>query len=56
MSRLNIAIAQAGERIGFQAAIELDGLATLVDVEKAKDDLRGGERSIGNLERFAAQL
>lgn len=56
MDRLNAAIAQAGERIGFQAAIELDGLATLTDVEKAKDDLRSGERSIGNLERFAAQL
>ncbi len=56
MSCLNMAIAQAGERIGFQAAIEPDGLATLADVEKAKDDLRSGARGIGDLERFAAQL
>lgn len=56
MSRLNMAIAQAGERIGFLATIEFDGLATLADVEKAKDDLRSGERGIGDLERFAAQL
>lgn len=53
---LNMAIAQAGERIGLQAAIELEGLSTLADVEKAKDDLRSGARSIGDLERFAAQL
>lgn len=56
IGRLNMAIAQAGERMGFHAAVELEGLATLADVEKAKDDLRSGARSIGDLERFAAQL
>jgi len=56
LGRLNSAITQAGKRIGFQAAIELDGLLTLADVEKAKDDLRTGKRSNGDLERFAAQL
>ena len=56
MDRLNAAVAQAGERIGFQAAIELDGLVTLADIEQAKNDLRSGKRSIGDLERFAAQL
>ena len=56
MDRLNVAIAQAGEKIGFHAALELVGLTTLPDVERAKDDLRSGKRSIRDLERFAMQL
>lgn len=56
MERLNQAIARAGERIGFQAAIELNGLATHFDVEKVKDDLNTGRRSIREIERFAMQL
>jgi hypothetical protein len=56
MERLNAAIAQAGGQLGFQAAIELEGLPTLPDVEKAKNDLESGQRSIGDITRFALQL
>lgn len=36
MERLNTAIAQAGSQLGFQAAIELEGLPTLSDVERRR--------------------
>jgi len=53
MEQLNAALAQAGSRLGFQAAIELSGLPTLQDVEDAKGDLRTGRRSLSDLAMFA---
>ena len=56
VERLNAAIAQVGNRLGFRAAIELEGLPTLLDVEQAKNDLETGQRSIRELTIFAMQV
>lgn len=53
MERLNAALAKAGGRLGFEAAIELSGLPSLQDVDKAKGDLRTGHRSLADLAVFA---
>lgn len=53
MDRLNAALAQAGSKLGFQAAIALSGLPTLQDIDKAKSDLRTGDRSLNDLAAFA---
>jgi hypothetical protein len=53
INRLNAALAQAGNELGFQATIELNGLPTLQDVDEAKTDLRTGRRSLDDLVTFA---
>ena len=53
MDRLNAALAQAGSTLGFRAAVTLSGLPTLQDVDKAKNDLRTGRRSLNDLATFA---
>lgn len=53
MDRLNAALAQAGSKLGFQAAIALSGLPTLQDVDQAKSDLQSGRRSLNDLATFA---
>jgi len=53
MNRLNTALSEAGSRLDFQAAIELDGLPTLRDVDSAKNDLQNGQRSLSDLATFA---
>ena len=53
MDRLNASITEVGQRIGFEATIELSGLPTLRDVENAKEDLRRGRRGLGELAVFA---
>ena len=55
MTQLNAALATAGTRLGFQAAIEFKGLLTLQDVESAKTDLRNGRRTLDELTIFALQ-
>lgn len=52
MARLNEALAEIGSKMGFQAAIELERLPTLHDVEDAKNDLQTGRRSLTDLTRF----
>jgi hypothetical protein len=53
VDRLNTTTAEVGERLGFEASIELTGLPTLQDVESAKEDLRLGRRGLGDLTLFA---
>jgi hypothetical protein len=53
LAQLNEAIAIAGEVVGFDAAVEFEGLPTLQDVEAAKDDLRTGRRGLGDLALWA---
>lgn len=55
ITQLNAALATAGTRLGFQAAIEFNGLLTLQDVENAKTDLRNGRRTLDELTIFALQ-
>lgn len=55
MTQINTALATAGTRLGFQAAIEFNGLLTLQDVENAKADLRSGQRTLDELTIFALQ-
>ncbi len=53
LARLNEAIALAGRSLAFDASVSLEGLATLQDVETAKDDLRSGRRGLGDLAVWA---
>lgn len=53
LAQLNDAIALAGKVVGFDAAVEFEGLQTLQDVEAAKDDLRTGRRGLGDLALWA---
>ena len=53
MERLNMALAEAGRQLGFQAVVELSGLPALQDVDSAKNDLRSGRRSLNELAKFA---
>jgi hypothetical protein len=53
LARLNDVIALAGVRVGFEAAVELEGLPTIQDVEAAKDDLKTGRRGLGDLALWA---
>lgn len=53
MDRLNAALAEIGQRIGFEVSIELSGLPTLRDVESAKEDLKLGRRGLSDLAVFA---
>ena len=52
IDRLNQALRQVGGRLGFEAAIELNGLRTLAEVEEAKDDLRTGRCGLTDLAKF----
>jgi hypothetical protein len=52
INRLNQALRQVGERLGFEATVELSGLRTLAEVEEAKDDLRTGRRGLNDLAKF----
>ena len=53
IDRLNAALAEIGQRIGFEVSIELSGLPTLQDVESAKEDLKLGRRGLSDLAVFA---
>lgn len=53
MDRLNAALAEIGQRIGFEVSIELSGLLTLQDVESAKEELRLGRRGLSDFAVFA---
>lgn len=53
LDRLNQAVALAGEGLGFEATIEVQGLPTLDNVEIAKTDLRTGRRGLGDLASWA---
>jgi hypothetical protein len=46
---LNAAISQVGEKMGFEAKLELDGLPTLDTVESLKNDFRSGRLGFGDL-------
>jgi hypothetical protein len=53
ISRLNATLSEIGNRMGFQATIELRGQRTLEEVQQAKDDFRSGRRGLGDLATFA---
>lgn len=52
IDRLNQALREVGGRLGFEAAVELNGLRTLAEVEEAKDGLRTGRCGLTDLARF----
>jgi hypothetical protein len=53
VSRLNWALERAGQQIGFQARVLLEGLPTLSDVVRAEELLAAGETSFKEIiDRF----
>ena len=46
---LNAAISRVGEKMGFEAKLELDGLPTLETVESLKNDFRSGRQGFADL-------
>lgn len=46
---LNATISLVGEKMGFEAKLELDGLPTLETIESLKSDFRSGRQGFGDL-------
>lgn len=53
--QLNAAIATAGRRLGFTAAIEIGGVPTLDDVRAREEDLTHGRQTLTAIYRWAMQ-
>lgn len=53
LDRLNDVMKLAGSKLGFEVTIQLEGLPTIEDIDRAKDDLRTGRRGLLELAEFA---